>query len=273
MEKISRPAQRPLWTQSWATSSSHSFLFIHTLLRQPKLLVTGHTPPWVSAIWPGVVQVQRPTLVFSRQVSVTITGRRPYTAISVSRGLFSSRIWSSVSSGDRVDSLTGKALYNYNGQEMPFYRSIVFIKPDIIVLYDNIAGRLAGSIEWLWHGSGSFLVNSLEKLQGFSIVDSANRKKLRVYLFKPDSWSYSIDTGYMLEDWVSGHESTHSVLSVKESYREKHTLLAVITGNENAIAGCRNHEERQHMIVDSGNMVFDLDYSGEILECASAQAK
>ncbi len=177
------------------------------------------------------------------------------------------------SSGDRVDSLTGKALYNYNGQEMPFYRSIVFIKPDIIVLYDNIAGRLAGSIEWLWHGSGSFLVNSLEKLQGFSIVDSANRKKLRVYLFKPDSWSYSIDTGYMLEDWVSGHESTHSVLSVKESYREKHTLLAVITGNENAIAGCRNHEERQHMTVDSGNMVFDLDYSGEILECASAQAK
>ena len=77
----------------------------------------------------------------------------------------------------------------------------------------------------------------------------------------------------MLEDWVSGHESTHSVLSVKESYREKHTLLAVITGNENAIAGCRNHEERHHMIVDSGNMVFDLDYSGEILECASAQAK
>ena len=56
MEKISRPAQRPLWTQSWATSSSHSFLFIHTVFRQPKLLVTGHTPPWVSAICPGVEQ-------------------------------------------------------------------------------------------------------------------------------------------------------------------------------------------------------------------------
>ncbi|MBP5274208.1 MAG: heparinase II/III family protein [Abditibacteriota bacterium] len=175
--------------------------------------------------------------------------------------------------GENADLLRGRAVYSYNGKMLPFYRSIVFIKPDIIVLYDYIKSRMAGSIDWFWHGSGRFYVNSLESLQGFSVVDDRGGKPvtLRVYLFKPEAWSYSIDTGWDLEDWVTGHESTHSVLAVRESYREDHRLLAVMTGNKNAIGFCSHDTERRMLNIKKDNRVYKLDYSGTVLGCTSGE--
>ncbi|MBO4547838.1 MAG: hypothetical protein J5758_01350, partial [Abditibacteriota bacterium] len=168
--------------------------------------------------------------------------------------------------GERTDMLTARAVYTCNGEDLPFYRSIAFVKPDIIVLYDNIQSPAAGCIQWLWHGNGRFYVNSLAPIQGFSLVESApDPRTLRVDLFKPDSWSYSIGTGYLLEDWVTGHESTHSVLTVRESYRASHRLLAVLTGSGAAIDRCSNDADHNTLRVSSPEGDIVLDYSGETL--------
>ncbi|MBR4749810.1 MAG: hypothetical protein IK083_09625 [Abditibacteriota bacterium] len=173
--------------------------------------------------------------------------------------------------GELADLVTARAVYDCNGEELPFYRSIAFVKPDIIVMYDNIQSPAAGCIQWLWHGNGRFYVNSLDPVQGFSLVESAPEPRtLRVHLFKPASWSYSIGTGYLLEDWVTGHESTHSVLTVREAYRTSHRLLAVLTGSDDAMDRCRLDEQNKTLSVSAPEGVCVLDYSGDTLQAQAA---
>ncbi|MFQ3549749.1 MAG: heparinase II/III family protein, partial [Armatimonadota bacterium] len=127
---------------------------------------------------------------------------------------------------DFVDYACGDGTNSYD-KTKKFIRSILFLKPNIIVIRDQIELDRPRQIEWLMHGNGgNFEMHLLGSDRGFSLIDEDI--KLEGFILLPERWVHNQKRGYKLTDWQTRHEVTHPVLSLVPDKSSNYEFLIVI---------------------------------------------
>ena len=133
-----------------------------------------------------------------------------------------------------------------------YLRNLLFIKPNILVLYDYVLLNSIGVVEWLWHTPGSIHVHSLSKRK--SILFSNEDKNMSMFILQPDTWTYRLTKDFALADWWTMHEKTHDVLRIKTTFQKEHNMFCLFNLNSN---------EHETLPCEFENNTIKLNYNNE----------
>lgn len=164
---------------------------------------------------------------------------------------------------ENIDYTCGDASGVYEKAEK-FYRNILFIKPNILIIYDCIKLKAIGNVEWLWHGEGKFFVDSSSKPKSFTIQGN---KKLTAFILKPQKWSYKLKSGYQTSDWFYGKEITHPVFIMKKAYSISHNMLAIIKIGEEEYAdfSAQYDSNKNSLIINQNSNTYNIQITEDKL--------
>ena len=139
-----------------------------------------------------------------------------------------------------------------------FIRNLLFIKPNILIVYDYLLLNSIGNVEWLWHTPGNIHVHSLSKLK--SILFTNEDKNMSMFILEPESWSYRITKDYTLENWWNMHEITHDVLRIKVSYKKEIDMFCIFHLNsaDHETLPCEYKDKT--IKLDYNNNYFNISY-------------
>lgn len=126
------------------------------------------------------------------------------------------------------DLVCGDASSSYSKAKI-YKRNILFLKPDIVLVYDYIMLNSSGNTEWLWHTPGNIHVHSLSKMK--SILFENKNKPMSMFILSPETWSYRLTKDFVLDSWQTMHERTHDVIRIKSAYRQEINFFAVFCLN------------------------------------------
>lgn len=139
-----------------------------------------------------------------------------------------------------------------------YKRNILFIKPDILVVYDYVLLTSSGCVEWLWHTPGKFLVNSLSEMK--TILFSNAGKSMSMFILSPENWSYRLTKDFVLENWENMHEKTHDVLRIKSTYRNEIDFLSVFCLRSNDCDNFPGSFSGKNLYISYKNNDYNISY-------------
>jgi len=128
-------------------------------------------------------------------------------------------------SNEDYDYVVADASHSYSKAKI-FNRNLLYIKPNVLILYDYIQLNTTGQVEWLWHSPYDIHVHPLSGEKSILIEDEG--VGLSIFVLEPKKWSYKIETGFRLDDWVTCHEKTHNILSIKGNYNKTNEFLTIM---------------------------------------------
>ena len=149
---------------------------------------------------------------------------------------------------ENYDFVKGDAASVYS-KARAYTRNLLFIKPNILIVYDYVLLNSTGSFEWLWHTPGSIHVHSLTKPN--SVLFTNEDKNMSMFILEPESWSYRVTKDYTLENWWNMHEITHDVLRIKISYRKEVDMVCLFH---------LNSADHETLPCEYENKTINLDY-------------
>ena len=118
--------------------------------------------------------------------SITVDGQSQGKRTAAARGKITG-----FSTSPQLDYVAGDATEAYGGALTAFTRHIVFVKPDLFVLYDHLEATNAAAFEWHLHAATNFVVN------GASDIRVAGAKaSCRVTFFAPQKLTVSTTDVY-----------------------------------------------------------------------------
>ena len=156
---------------------------------------------------------------------------------------------------ENFDYICGDASRAYSKVDK-FLRHILFIKPDILIIYDYIELESIGTVEWLWHGCGEFFINPLKDIPNFTIKAEKN---ITGFIVEPENWSYKIQTGFQTDNWFHGHEITHPVLNIKKAYSKIHKSFLVVNLKGEEMPGICNKDNKE-LIINKGILSYKIKW-------------
>lgn len=133
-------------------------------------------------------------------------------------------------SNNDFDFVKGDASSVYS-KAKTFTRNFLFLKPNILILYDYLELNTLGTVEWLFHTPGSIHIHSLSANK--NILFCNDNKYMSMFILEPQRWSYRITKDFILEDWCSMHEKTHDVLRIKATNKIQPFLSIIYFNNDN----------------------------------------
>ena len=92
------------------------------------------------------------------------------------------------STGEIIDALESEISAVYKGRLSRFARSFVFVKPDYLVLFDDIVAARQEKFTWMFHGEGG---NSI-RAEGACLRVIRPKAELRMDVLQPEGISYSL---------------------------------------------------------------------------------
>lgn len=151
----------------------------------------------------------------------------------------------------KVDYVAGDATDAYEGKLKRFIRHIVFVKPDVIVIADEVVASRPSTFQWMLHGLSEFVVNepaqmlTLERERAGLLVHYIAPEPLRFrqwsgYEPKPDiefMGGRTFPTQWHLEASTTTERERIFTLTVLRPYRkgEKLEITLAVEQNETAI--------------------------------------
>jgi len=135
-----------------------------------------------------------------------------------------------------VDALESELSSVYKGRMNKFRRSIIFLKPDYLVLFDNITANQPESIQWLFHAANKDYIHAGSK----TCLIRQPRASLRMEILEPVGCKASVKDHPDSEKGILWLSTTESVESTK-------FLSALIPSKE------KNSKEHDKWVVSKVN--------------------
>jgi hypothetical protein len=123
--------------------------------------------------------------------------------------------------GPQFDYLAGDATAAYGGRLVRYHRHVLFVKPDLIVLYDDLAARTPASFQFMLHALGAFSVDE----KSASLAVRQPRAGCAVKYLSPVPLAFRQWDGYDPKPTKNFPNQWH----VEAGTREKREQLGMIT--------------------------------------------
>jgi hypothetical protein len=167
---------------------------------------------------------------------------------------------------DGLDWITGDAAQAYEGKLTQFLRHVVFVKPDVVLLVDEVATAQPAALQWMLHGLEQFQVSGrhLELARGSAgvLVDYLSSQPLK--LTQTDGYDPPPGTGsaaqverkfpnhWHVEASTGAPVSKALVITVMRPYRKGQEPKGAVTGTPRQFSVAGAGETVQVTLPESG---------------------